>query len=232
MPIRGVVFDLDDTLVDHAGAAHAGFQAWLPTLGPTPLHPEESETLWFALEDRHYQRYLDGLIPYAEKRRARLREFWQALGRDEPLSDPDVDEAFADYLAAYTQAWHAHDDALPTLQRAHRDGLAVAVLTNGDQRQQEAKLRATGLIELCGPVFASSTLGAAKPSEAAYGAVSDALGLPAAQLLMVGDNPVADVEGALAAGWSAVHLDRAEAPGAGSIGSLTQLAWAEFPAAK
>jgi putative hydrolase of the HAD superfamily len=225
MPIRGVVFDLDDTLVDHAGAAHAGFRAWLATLGPTPLHPDESETLWVALEERHYQRYLDGLIPYAEKRRARLREFWHALGRDEPLSDPDVDEAFADYLAAYTRAWRAHSDALPTLQRAHGDGLAVAVLTNGDQRQQEAKLRATGLIDLCGPVFASSTLGAAKPSEAAYGAVSDALGLPAGQLLMVGDNPVADVEGALAAGWSAVHLDRAGSTHIDAIASLSDLAW-------
>jgi len=230
MPIHGVVFDLDDTLVDHAGAARDGFRSWLATLGPTPLHPDESETLWVALEDRHYQRYLDGLISYAEKRRVRLREFWHALGRDEPLSDPDVDEAFADYLAAYTRAWRPHSDALPTLRRAHRDGLAVAVLTNGDQRQQEAKLRATGLIDLCGPVFASSTLGAAKPSEAAYGAVSDALGLPAGELLMVGDNPVADVEGALAAGWSAVHLDRAGSTHTGSthtdaIASLSDLAW-------
>jgi putative hydrolase of the HAD superfamily len=233
MPIRGVVFDLDDTLVDHAGAAHAGFQAWLPTLGPTPLHPDESETLWVALEERHYQRYLDGLIPYAEKRRARLREFWHALGRQEPLSDPDVDEAFADYLAAYTRAWRAHADALPTLQRVRRAGLAVAVLTNGDQRQQEAKLRATGLIGACGPVYASSGIGAAKPSATAYAAVSDALGLPADQLLMVGDNPVADVRGALDAGWQAVHLDRqldrqldrAGSTGADTIASLSDLVW-------
>ena len=40
----------------------------------------------------------------------------------------DVDEAFADYLAAYTRAWRAHADALPTLQRVQRAGLAVAVL--------------------------------------------------------------------------------------------------------
>ena len=225
MPIRGVVFDLDDTLFDHAGAAHDAFRTWLDSLGPTPLHPDEAETLWLTLEERHYRRYLDGLISYADKRRVRLREFWHALGRAEPLSDPDVDEAFADYLAAYTRAWRAHADALPTLQRVQSAGLTVAVLTNGDQRTQEAKLRATGLSGFCGPVFASSRLGAAKPSASAYTAVSAALGLRSGQLLMVGDNPVADVQGALEAGWSAVHLDRSPTSAPDSINSLADLAW-------
>lgn len=226
MTIRGVVFDLDDTLVDHLGAARDGFRAWLTTLGPVPLLPVEAEQLWFALEERHYQRYLDGLVSYPGKRRDRLREFLHALGHHAPPAGPAgdaaLDEQFAGYLAAFTRAWRAHHDALPTLTRARAAGLAVAVLTNGDQRQQEAKLRATGLSEVCGRVFASSSLGVAKPSAAAYAAVAAELGLEPAQLLMVGDNPVNDVEGARAAGWSAVHLDR-NGTSAGAITSLADL---------
>ena len=226
MRIRGVVFDLDDTLVDHVGAARDGFRVWLATLGPTPLLPAEAEELWLALEERHYQRYLDGLVSYPGKRRDRLREFLHALGHPAPppgpAGDVALDEQFAGYLAAFTRAWRAHHDALPTLTRTHAAGLAVAVLTNGDQRQQEAKVRATGLSGVCGRVFASSSLGVAKPAAAAYDAVAAALGLEPAQLLMVGDNPLNDVEGARAAGWSAVHLDRS-GTSAGAISSLADL---------
>lgn len=224
MTIRAVVFDLDDTLVDHTGAARSGFRSWLPQLGPVSVPAHEAEELWFALEERYYQRYLAGELSFAGKRRARLEEFQRALGvRTEDTHSPSGD-LFADYVAAYTRAWRPYDDAVPTLQRLRAAGLVVAVLTNGDQTQQEAKLRATGLLGLCGPVYASSSLGAAKPQAAAYAAVQAALEVPAGSLLMVGDNVVNDVSGARAAGWSAVHLDRSGGTSS-SIRSLADLGW-------
>ncbi len=132
---------------------------------------------------------------------------------------------FGHYLAAYTSAWQAYDDAVPTLERVRDAGLAVAVLTNGDKAQQTAKLRATGLLDLCGPVLASSALPAAKPSRVAYDAVCDVLGLSPAQLLMVGDNLEVDVLGARAAGFRAVHLDRSRPTGPDSIETLHDLTW-------
>ena len=225
MAIRAVVFDLDDTLVDHVGAVRDGFRSWFSSLAPSALAAEEAETLWFALEDRHYQRFVDGEVSFLGQRRDRLREFRHALGHLDPLVDDAVDELFGGYLAAYTRAWRAHSDAAPTLARVRSAGLAVAVLTNGWQPTQEAKLRGTGLLGAAGPVFASSALGAAKPSGAAYDAVASALGLDPTDLLMVGDNLVNDVEGARAAGWSAVHLDRTAETTNGSICTLAHLRW-------
>ena len=224
MPIRGVVFDLDDTLFDHGGAARDGFRTWLATLDPTPLLAAEAEELWLALEERHYLRYLDGHVSFLGQRRVRLREFRHALEHADLPDDSAVDEEFTGYLAAYTRAWRSHPDALPTLARARHAGLAVAVLTNGDQAQQEAKLRATGLLDHCGRVFASSALGAAKPAAAAYDAVSRALDLLPDELLMVGDNLTNDVDGARSAGWRAVHLDRT-ASSEEAIHSLDALTW-------
>lgn len=223
MTIRAVVFDLDDTLVDHSGAARAGFRAWFPTLGAAPLPLEEAEALWFALEWRDYQRYLAGELTHTGMRRSRLGEFRRALGLEVP-AEHELDLAYADYLAAYTRAWRPYDDAVATLTRVRAAGLATAVLTNGDQVQQEAKLRATGLLPLCGWVFASSALGVAKPSAGAYDAVATALGLSPGELMMVGDHPVNDVSGAREAGWRAVHLDRSGV-GPGSIARLADLAW-------
>jgi len=230
--IKAVVFDLDGTLFDHDGAALTGLRAWLPTLGRTALSTAEAEALWFALEARHYQRYVDRQVSHRQQRRDRTRDFLLGLGVSLSPTDPgstdltaSLDQVFDGYLAAYTTAWRAYDDAAATLVRARAAGLSTAVLTNGDETQQRAKLRATGLLELAGPVFASSALPAAKPSPQAYDAVARQLGHDPAELLMVGDNPDADVAGATAAGWHAVHLDRSERPVSGSIASLTELAW-------
>jgi putative hydrolase of the HAD superfamily len=230
--IAGVVFDLDDTLFDHPGAVLAGVRAWAGTLGPTSLAPSEVDALWCALELRHYQRYVDGLVSYQGQRRARTSDFLVGLGialpRDtDPPNEPveTLDTMFNGYLAAYTTAWQAYDDAIPTLHRVRDGGLAVAVLTNGDEAQQNAKLRATGLLDLCGPVLASSALPAAKPSKVAYDAVCETLDLSADQLLMVGDNLDVDVLGARAAGFHAVHLDRSRPTGPDSIRTLHDLHW-------
>jgi putative hydrolase of the HAD superfamily len=84
------------------------------------------------------------------------------------------------------------------------------VLTNGDLAQQTAKLTAIGLIDHCGPVFASSVLPAPKPDARAFTEACLRLDCAPATVLMVGDNYEVDVLGARAAGMPAIHLDRSE----------------------
>lgn len=67
-------------------------------------------------------------------------------------SDDRLDGAFAGYLTAYEEAWCAYDDAAPCL-RALAAVCAVGVLSNGDQSQQEDKLRRTSLLPLAGRVL-------------------------------------------------------------------------------
>lgn len=228
-PISALLLDLDDTLVDHRGAAEKGVRGWLTGLGlaDSPAELEEHVERWFVLEARHYQRAMRREITHAEHRRARIRAF---LPGWDLADDRLADDVFAGYLGCYQAAWRAFDDAAATLERAVRAGLRVGVLTNGEQRIQTEKLRRTGLLRPDVPVLASSRLPAAKPDARAYLAACAELGVAPAATLMVGDSLPHDVEGARAAGLQARLLDRsgraARPAGVQVLRALSDLDWA------
>lgn len=86
---------------------------------------------------------------------------------------------------------------------SHAD-VRLAVLSNGWNPLQDAKARRAGF---GGTVLASAELGVQKPDPRAFAALADALGLPPERCFYVGDDPRADVIGALGAGFRAVWLD-------------------------
>lgn len=223
MGFTGVLFDLDNTLFDHRGAANRAVRAWIEALGldgPIESHVDR----WFMLETRHHERFQRGEISHQDHRRARMRDFLPGAAR---LGDKAADEVFAGYLDLYRAAWRAFDDAAPAVAAAQEAGLAVGILTNGEQAIQDNKVRRTGLGRFKVPVFASSALAAAKPSPAAFHHACTALGIDPSRTLMVGDSLAHDVRGALGAGLDAVLLDRRGRSRAAvrRVRSLAELAW-------
>ncbi|TYL54825.1 HAD family hydrolase [Nocardioides sp. BGMRC 2183] len=206
-PVEAVLFDLDDTLVDHRGAAERGLRAWLSGLGlaDDPAGLEQHVDRWFALEARHYERSQRGEITHTEQRRVRIRAF---LPGWDLADDTLADDTFAGFLDYYRSAWRAFADAAEAIRAARAAGLAVGILTNGEQGIQESKLRRTGLAELGVPVFASSELPASKPDRRSYHAACASLGVEPSRCAMVGDSLTNDVYGAERAGLHAVWLDR------------------------
>ncbi|MFC4063318.1 HAD family hydrolase [Actinoplanes subglobosus] len=198
--MRAVVFDLDDTLVDQVTASGTAVVAWAATLG---ISGPDVTVRWAALSERHYARYQRREITFTGQRRERVREFLGAR-----LSDAAADELFAGYLERYEAGWTVFDDAVPALRRARAAGLAVAVLTNGDEGQQRRKLDRLALTSEVDLMVASSMLPAGKPDPRAYLHTVGLLGVEPGAALMVGDSPAKDIDGALAAGLPAVLLDR------------------------
>lgn len=200
----GILFDLDDTLLDHRGAARSALATWCPDLALAGTL-DEWDRQWLALETEFYRRFQARELTNTEQRRARVRAFLPHLDLD---LDSDADAAYAAYWRAYEAAWRPFPDAVPTLRRATRAGLAVGVLTNGEAQLQRGKVAATDLARFDLPVIASSELPAAKPDPSAFTAACDRIGLRPEQCTMVGDVLETDVLGARAAGLSAVLLDR------------------------
>lgn len=88
--------------------------------------------------------------------------------------------------------------------RLEKLGIATAVLSNGWNPLQRAKVAAIGF---AGPLLVSAELGASKPAPQAFEALVRELRVPPSACWYVGDDPRADVAGALAAGLRAVWMD-------------------------
>jgi putative hydrolase of the HAD superfamily len=99
------------------------------------------------------------------------------------------------------------------------------VLTNGDQGQQDDKMRRTGLHHLVEQVVATSTIGAAKPDPAAFRAALARLDAEPASTVYVGDNLDVDARGAIAAGLRGIWINRTGSDAdPGDIPTITTLA--------
>jgi HAD superfamily hydrolase (TIGR01509 family) len=66
-------------------------------------------------------------------------------------------------------------------------------------------------------------MGYTKPDLRFFRAVEERLRVPPAEIALIGDNEASDVQGAIAAGWRAIPLDRDEPVAAGTIQTLAEL---------
>lgn len=98
--------------------------------------------------------------------------------------------------------WRLYDDTLPALEKLQADGWRHAILSN-HVPELPSMVAALGLSTLIDAVFTSAVTGYEKPNRAAFDIALRTCGWPR-ETWMVGDNPVADVAGAEAAGIPAV----------------------------
>ncbi|MEU6368096.1 HAD family hydrolase [Streptomyces sp. NPDC046931] len=204
MPIKAVVWDVDDTLFDYTSADRAGMRAHLAAEGLLGGYVSVDEALarWRRITDRQWARYAAGKTSFEEQRRDRVRVF---LGQT--LTDDEADAWFRRYLDHYEAAWALFPDVLPVL-----DALAAshrhAVLSNSSLHVQEYKLRSLGVRDRFEAVLCAAELGVSKPDARAFRAACDALGLAPQHVAYVGDHPEIDGRGAADAGLLSVLIDR------------------------
>ncbi|NKI42199.1 HAD family hydrolase [Streptomyces physcomitrii] len=208
MTIEAVVWDIDDTLFDYAGADTAGMRAHLAAEGVLDHHESATAALaeWKRITQVHWARCEAGETDFLGQRRDRVREF---LGTR--LDDGQADAWFERYVVHYEAAWSLFPDSLPALD-ALTGHYRQAVLSNSALPNQEYKLRTLGVRERFEAVLCAVELGVAKPEAAAFLAVAEALGLPPERIAYVGNEPDIDARGARDAGMLGIWLDRLNSP--------------------
>lgn len=84
----------------------------------------------------------------------------------------------------------------------------IGALTNGFTNVQYKKLKSTGLDRYIQRMVISDEIGIQKPDFRIFRYAEQAVGASPDEILMIGDNPLSDVQGALSAGWKAAYYDR------------------------
>jgi putative hydrolase of the HAD superfamily len=197
--LKGVVFDLDDTLTDHRGVEA---EVWARTVehiraALPDVDAEELRRRHTALRDPLYAEILAGRTDLDGFRQAHLRETVAPWGElPEEVLGRCVDERNANIERARLVA-----GARELIDRLKSAGYRVGLLTNGPSAMQRRKVAVTGLDRVLDAIAISEEIGASKPDERAYLRAAELLGTEPAHTAMVGDRLDWDVEGPLRAGY-------------------------------
>ena len=147
-----------------------------------------------------------GRISRAEYRSRRFAEPFDRLGLSprEGLV-PHLNELF---MNCVNESPLLYDDVWPVLKGLQSQGILTAILTNGPSDGQRRKLKACGLGVAVDHIAIGEEIGVSKPQAQAFQSVVEHFNLGSRDVLMVGDSPLLDYDGAVSAGLNALLLDR------------------------
>jgi putative hydrolase of the HAD superfamily len=198
--VRGILLDLDNTLLDDRYATEQGFHAFVSVYGPNRADKGLNTELvrWKAILDRNWERFEKGEISFLEQRRCRVREF-----SGQELDDAVADTMYDAYQRGYESAWRL----LPGVPEFLNQTIDIpkVIITNGQREAQIRKLRATMLESHIVGLITPDDCGQWKPSAVIFEAALSLLEVPASECLMIGDDPVRDIEPARQLGMRCFH---------------------------
>jgi putative hydrolase of the HAD superfamily len=209
--VRALLLDLDDTLLDYSSGVDACWEAACAAGAPDVPQPP----LVVALAEARRSFWTDP--EHNRRERVNMLRAWTrivTLALERCGADPRLGAVIAEaYAARRRAAMTLFPDALQLLTTARGLGMPLGLVTNGDAREQRAKIERHGLAPFFDAILIEGEFGAGKPDAAVYRTVMDALGVaPGPGVWMAGDHLEFDVAGPQRLGLRAAWLDR---PGLG-----------------
>lgn len=207
--MRGIIFDLDNTLYPHERFVRSGFAA-------VAAHAERR---WGIPADRAFVAMLRASAASAKGAELQALCAQYALAAEDVV--PELVQVFRNHAP---HIWLAHG-AASALERLRTDGWRTAVLTNGLPHVQSAKIRALGLAALVDHVvYAAEYAPGGKPDRAPFLEALRRLRLSPAQCVCVGDDPICDIGGARVVGIQTIQVAYPERAMAGADAVVQTLA--------
>ena len=207
--MKALLVDLDDTLLDYSGGVDECWTAACETVaGPAGIDTaalveavrKERRVFWDDVE-RHARERVD--MPGAW-RKIVVRGLERMGAPGTALAGPVAE----DFAARRWAAMRLFPGVPEALGRLRGGGVAMALVTNGDTRQQRAKIERYDLGRYFDAVLIEGEFGAGKPDEIVYTHVLERLGVAAGEAWMVGDHLEWDVGAPQRLGLRGVWVDR------------------------
>jgi putative hydrolase of the HAD superfamily len=202
--VRAVVFDAVGTVIHPEPPAPVLYAEVGRRFGSKRTESEIRTRFIAAFARQEAIDYTNGL----RTSEAREVERWRRIV-DQVFDDlHDTDACFRELFEHFSQpqAWRCDADVVETAAALAERGYALGLASNYDHRLVSV---VAGFSVLRGMqhVIISSEVGWRKPAPQFFLALCQALGVPAEEILYVGDDPANDYEGARKAGLRAVLFD-------------------------
>ncbi|MDW6005538.1 pyrimidine 5'-nucleotidase [Vibrio mangrovi] len=201
MKFDWILFDADETLFHFDG--FSGLKRMFSSFGVdfTPedfsQYQEKNQALW-----RDYQ---DGKIDAATLKHQRFASWAERLSR----TTEELNLSFFQVMAEISTLLPGARALLEQL----RGQVQLGIITNGFIDLQSHRLEKHGLTNYFSQVTVSEQIGAAKPDPAIFAYTHQQIGYPEkSRVLMVGDNPLADIQGGHQYGFTTCWLNVAKQP--------------------
>lgn len=186
--MHAVIFDLDDTLYSlDMHRRHHLARAWQPWLHRLQSH-ERQAVLDAAVNERIFFRDMPAFLTRHGVTSATENDQLCAVSRESWFHDMRLDDGVAPLLDAYKQRFR------------------LGLITNGPSWTQRAKIIQLDLARWFDVMIVSGEFGVEKPHVTIFQHALIQLGVSAADAIMIGDNPEADIRGAHATGMRAVWI--------------------------
>jgi putative hydrolase of the HAD superfamily len=209
--VKALLLDLDDTLLDYSGGVDECWEAACASAAPDVAQAAliaalgvTRRTFWRDPEHNRRER--------VDMLRAWTRIATLALERcgGDPRLGAAIAEAFAGRRRSVMTLF---PDALQFLGALRRRGIPLGLVTNGDAREQRAKIERHRLDGFFDAIVIEGEFGAGKPDAVVYRTALAMLGVtPGPDVWMAGDHLEFDVAGPQLLGLRGAWLDR---PGSG-----------------
>jgi putative hydrolase of the HAD superfamily len=197
MALRGIFFDLDETLISYEAAEDAGFVASASLLGI------EVGLLRDAVIDAYVRGYGVGTPGFSELATLptrTLRERLSVAALQKLGLTGDVSALVDAHEAACARALFVFPETIEVLA-ALRERYTLGLITNGPGPMQREKLARFDLARFFSVIAVDTEVGYSKPDPRIFAWAAARAGLAPEELLFVGNDLEADIGGARAAGW-------------------------------
>ena len=182
--VKGVIFDLDDTLYNEKQYVRSGFRAVAAHLGRNDA--EEKLWQWFENGQAAIDRYL-AEIGQPEQKEACLR-------------------VYREHMPQIT----LNDGVLEQISQLKSEGMKLGIITDGRPNGQWNKIRALGLDKLVDDIIVTDELGGEqfrKPCDIAFRIMQRRWKIPFEQMMYVADNMSKDFAAPRQLGMQWKHVD-------------------------
>lgn len=190
--IKAILFDFDETLSDRRGSL-IDFLTWQAN---GMLKSEISDV------DAYVQRFIEldnnGALWKDQVYHTLIQEF--------SIKHWSVEDLLNSYWLCFCAFCKPKPGAIEAVQSISESNRKIGLVTNGFTIFQERNFRALGISHLFDEVIVSESVGSKKPDPVIFETVCCRLNVQPSECIFVGDNPIADIEGANRVGMHTIYI--------------------------